>query len=235
MTTPPKGRADYLALGDWNVVCYECGRKRKASYMKRHWQGYYVCPEHWEVRHPQDFVRGIADVQTPPWTQPMPPDEFVPINYTEYPADFLPLSEADAKEFVKNITPPVPGHGAVNTFAVNSVAVNGVTALPPDFEVLVLTEVVEFVLGRSFSDALGISEGFSASHTKDLSEPLPLGETVAENETEGLSEPMGLIETLSVSITHNISETLGVAESVTSVRTSARTVNGAAVNTLSVG
>lgn len=77
MTTPPKGRADYLALGDWNVVCYECGRKRKASYMKRHWQGYYVCPEHWEVRHPQDFVRGIPDVQTPPWTQPMPADQFV--------------------------------------------------------------------------------------------------------------------------------------------------------------
>lgn len=71
-----KGRADYLALGDWNVVCYECGRKRKASYMKRHWQGYYVCPEHWEMRQPQDFVRGVEDIQTPPWTQPMPSDQF---------------------------------------------------------------------------------------------------------------------------------------------------------------
>ena len=44
--------------------------------MKRHWQGYYVCPEHWEVRQPQDFVRGIQDIQTPPWTQPMPADQF---------------------------------------------------------------------------------------------------------------------------------------------------------------
>lgn len=70
MSYPGKGRADYLALGDWNVVCYECGFKRKASMMKRHWQGYYVCPEHWEPRQTQDFVRAIPDTQTPPWTQP---------------------------------------------------------------------------------------------------------------------------------------------------------------------
>lgn len=71
------GRADYLELGDWNAVCHECGRKRKASTLKRHWQGYYVCPEHWEPRHPQDFVRGTQDAQIPPWTQPMPADVFV--------------------------------------------------------------------------------------------------------------------------------------------------------------
>lgn len=70
------GRADYLALGDYNAVCYECGRKRKASELKKHWQGYYVCPEHWEPRQVQDFVRNVPDVQTPPWTQPMPTDTF---------------------------------------------------------------------------------------------------------------------------------------------------------------
>lgn len=62
----------YLRLGDWNAVCFECGCKRKASELKRHWQGYYVCPEHWEPRQPQDFVRGVQDTQTPEWTQPMP-------------------------------------------------------------------------------------------------------------------------------------------------------------------
>lgn len=71
------GTADYYNSGDWNVVCYECGRKRKASLMKRHWQGYYVCPPHWEPRQPQDFVRAQPDVQTPPWTQPMPADRFL--------------------------------------------------------------------------------------------------------------------------------------------------------------
>lgn len=72
-----KGNHDYLALGDWNVVCYECGRKRKGSELKRHWQGYYVCAEHWEPRQPQDFVRGTQDIQTPPWTQPMPAPVYV--------------------------------------------------------------------------------------------------------------------------------------------------------------
>ena len=70
------GRADYLRLGDWNAVCYECGRKRKASEMRKSWKGYYVCPEHWEVRQPQDFVRAVPDVQAAPWTQPVPADSF---------------------------------------------------------------------------------------------------------------------------------------------------------------
>jgi hypothetical protein len=72
------GRADFFSLGDWNAVCYECGRKRKASTLKKHWQGYYVCPEHWEARQPQDFVRSIPDVMTPPWTQPMPGTGVIP-------------------------------------------------------------------------------------------------------------------------------------------------------------
>ena len=66
------GRADYLALGDWNCVCYECGRKRKASQMKKHWQGYWVCPEHWEPRQQQDYARAVGEGSTPPWTQPPP-------------------------------------------------------------------------------------------------------------------------------------------------------------------
>lgn len=71
------GKADHLVLGDWNVVCYECGRKRKASMMKKHWQGYWVCPEHWEPRQQQDFVRAVPDVQTPPWVQAQPANVFL--------------------------------------------------------------------------------------------------------------------------------------------------------------
>lgn len=73
------GRADYYVPDDWNAVCYECGRKRKASQLKRHWQGYWVCPEHWEARHPQDFVRGVPERATPPWVQPMPGDVFAAV------------------------------------------------------------------------------------------------------------------------------------------------------------
>lgn len=64
-------RADFWTSGEWNAVCFECGRKRKASTLKKNWQGYYVCKEHWEPRQPQDFVRSVPDVITPPWAQPM--------------------------------------------------------------------------------------------------------------------------------------------------------------------
>ena len=83
MSLPGAGKADYLELGDWNAQCYQCGRKFKASMMRKHWQGYYVCPPHWEPRQPQDFVRAVPDNQTPPWTQPMPDATYTgPLVYT---------------------------------------------------------------------------------------------------------------------------------------------------------
>lgn len=72
-----KGRADYYDHGGWNAVCYQCGRKRKPGQLWKQWQGFWVCPEHWEVRQPQDFVRGIQDIQQPPWTQPIPANTFI--------------------------------------------------------------------------------------------------------------------------------------------------------------
>lgn len=83
------GAKDYYLHGDYNALCFECGFKFKASELKRHWQGYYVCDSCWEPRHPQDFVRGVPDEQTPPWTQPKPEDTFValctPNSTTAYP------------------------------------------------------------------------------------------------------------------------------------------------------
>lgn len=60
---------DHFVLGDFNAACYECGRKRKASYLVRHWKGYYVCPEHNEPRHPQDYVASPRSPSVPPFTQ----------------------------------------------------------------------------------------------------------------------------------------------------------------------
>lgn len=77
------GKADHLVLGDHNAVCYECGRKFKASLLRRHWQGYWVCAQHWEARQPQDFVRALPDTQTPPWVQPMPANVFIAYCSTE--------------------------------------------------------------------------------------------------------------------------------------------------------
>lgn len=69
--------ADYLALGDWNAICDGCGKKFKASQLRRRWDGFMVCEKEWEPRQPQDFVRGVPDNMTPPWTRPAPADIFV--------------------------------------------------------------------------------------------------------------------------------------------------------------
>lgn len=71
------GQADYLELGDWNAVCSMCGFKRKAGTLTKNWQGMWRCPIHNESRQPQDFVRAVPDVQTPPWTQPPGADVFI--------------------------------------------------------------------------------------------------------------------------------------------------------------
>jgi len=75
---PNRGGRDYLDLGQWNAVCSMCGRKRKSGEMVRNWQGLYRCPEHNEVRHPQEYVRAVPDDQTPPWTQP-PTDAYAAV------------------------------------------------------------------------------------------------------------------------------------------------------------
>jgi len=79
MSEPPKGKSDYLALGDWNAQCWECSGKFKASVMKKHWKGYWVCTRCWEPRQPQDFVKAVPDIQAPPWTQSEPAPDFVPL------------------------------------------------------------------------------------------------------------------------------------------------------------
>lgn len=73
------GRADYLSLGDFNAICEVCGRKYKGSQLKKRWDGLMVCPSDWEVRHPQDFVRGVRDNPSTPFSRPDPPDQFTPV------------------------------------------------------------------------------------------------------------------------------------------------------------
>jgi len=64
------GSRDYLKLGDWNIICDRCGAKFKASECRFDWQNLLVCDNCWEPRHPQDFVKGIPDNQSVPFTRP---------------------------------------------------------------------------------------------------------------------------------------------------------------------
>ena len=74
------GKADYLALGQWNVICDVCGFKFKSGQIQKRWDGLYVCPKDYEPRHPQDFLRGIPDDQSVAFTRPEATDTFLADN-----------------------------------------------------------------------------------------------------------------------------------------------------------
>jgi hypothetical protein len=65
--------------GCWKAECDVCGRLYKNKELKKRWDGLMCCKDDWEVRQPQDFVRGSADIQVPPWTRPEQEDVFIPV------------------------------------------------------------------------------------------------------------------------------------------------------------
>lgn len=76
--------------GDWIAMCDVCGRKYKASNLQKRWDGLMCCHEDWEIRQPQDFVRGVQDTQIAPWLRDEASDSFVSVTtfqpMTVYPS-----------------------------------------------------------------------------------------------------------------------------------------------------
>lgn len=75
---------NYFVSGDWNLICDSCGKKIKASEARQRWDGFMVCKEDYEQRHPQDFVRTKQDKISVPFTRPRPPDVFISVPYNLY-------------------------------------------------------------------------------------------------------------------------------------------------------
>lgn len=71
------GKADFYADGQWNFFCELCGAKTKSGDAMKTWNGLYVCKHHREARNPQDFIRGVRDDPSVPWSRPEAPDQFV--------------------------------------------------------------------------------------------------------------------------------------------------------------
>lgn len=69
---------NHLILGNWNVICDVCGQKYKASETKKRWDGLIVCPQDFENRHPQDFLRVRREQISVPFSRPeAEPDTFL--------------------------------------------------------------------------------------------------------------------------------------------------------------
>lgn len=64
------GSLDYFKLGDYNAYCDVCGFKYKASELRKRWDGAMVCHKDYEPRPAQDFIRGIKEDQSVPFSRP---------------------------------------------------------------------------------------------------------------------------------------------------------------------
>ena len=69
--------------GEWNLICDSCSIKYKANKAKQRWDGFIVCPNCYEQRHPQDFVKAKIDKIIVPYIRP-PSDTYIVVPYVFY-------------------------------------------------------------------------------------------------------------------------------------------------------
>ena len=106
--------------GDWIADCDVCGRKYKASALSQRWDGLMCCDDDWEIRQPQDFVRGVPDTQIAPWLRPEPPDQFITFAFTP-PSVLISVTETVT---LSTLVSPNP---LKSTTAINGSALNTIT------------------------------------------------------------------------------------------------------------
>lgn len=55
---------------EYNAICDVCGFKKKASQLRKRWDGFMVCEADFELRQPLDFYTTRNDTHLLPWTRP---------------------------------------------------------------------------------------------------------------------------------------------------------------------
>ena len=70
--------------GNWKAICDVCGRLYKAGMLQKRWDGLMCCDDDWEIRQPQDFVKGQADHQIAPWIRSESSNNFIPVTLIQW-------------------------------------------------------------------------------------------------------------------------------------------------------
>lgn len=81
------GRKLKFKLGSFYRKDDRTGFPQRAGRTKKEWQGLIVDRRVWEPRQPQDFVKGVKDIQTVPDARPLPPNVFKGPIYVALSAD----------------------------------------------------------------------------------------------------------------------------------------------------
>jgi hypothetical protein len=145
--------------GEWLTICDACGRKFKDSALRMRWDGLMVCSGDWEVRQPQDYVRGVADIQAPPYVRPEQQDHFIPLYFDKAFDESVDVTEDIAKTATKIFGGRVLAtSSAINGTYLNNLGLNAVSYEGTDPESIELSETVLLILGRTVSETLSLSE-----------------------------------------------------------------------------
>ena len=77
-------KKNHYISGEWNLCCDVCSKKIKANEARQRWDGFIVCPDDFENRHSQDFVKAQSDKITVPFVRPIPEYVFIVVPYNFY-------------------------------------------------------------------------------------------------------------------------------------------------------
>lgn len=222
--------------GNWKAICDACGREFKATQLRKRWDGFMVCSGDWEPRQPQDFVRGVADFQAPPFTRPESSDTFIPFNYTSSIYDDpINVSESNAKNIGKNIVNYIESDG-LNSVVLNSLALNASNILnDAGTEAFTFTEYFNAVLGRTINETINVSETTAFAISTINNETISLNETSIINDVESTNESVSVAESTQFSASTVLSDSLSISESSSFLLSSQTNINGAALNVFSIG
>lgn len=181
------GQSDYYKSGSWNFICEVCGRKFKATQMKKRWDGAIVCREDWEPRHPQDFVKGVKDNPSVPLSRPEPSDQFIPWFYTSTFQDFVTPVEAFSKNIEKFFGQISGSAGStLNANTLNSLVLNGTSGTGIDTgDYITTSDTISFSTIRILSDTITTSESVSVHNFTPVSGSSAIGAQVLNSITLG--------------------------------------------------
>jgi hypothetical protein len=113
------------------------GFTRRAEDTKKEWTELIVGNDLWEIRQPQDFVRGVPDDQTVPNPRLVPPAVFVGPIYAQTSANvaigatFIPLNAVNTFTAGDKIGVMLDTGVLFNTTQVGDAAANGITIANP--------------------------------------------------------------------------------------------------------
>lgn len=160
-----------FVAGEWNAICDVCAQKYKSGEMKKRWDGLMVCPNDWEPRHPQDFLRAVPDRQAVPWSRPETPDVFVPTLWDRYINEAISVFEQMTFSSVYNRFIPSQGisqmlpptNRALNDQALNWGVLGGADPAQPLMdETIIMSDSLVITPTKALSDTTTMSETLMA-------------------------------------------------------------------------